>query len=174
MLEEDDALVLRDGRLTLSSRHFWVDTWALDHVAGELDNALRDARPGAALAAFADEMLALYRGPFLPDESEQPSYLACREQMRAKLLRCLGRAARRWEEAGEHGTAVDSYLRCIDADELCEPFYRELMLCHQRRGEHAEALSAYERLRAALSARLKVMPSPETQTLYAGLLAQRG
>jgi ATP/maltotriose-dependent transcriptional regulator MalT/DNA-binding SARP family transcriptional activator len=175
MLEEEDALVLRDGRLTLSPGHFWVDTWALDDLAGELDNALRDPRPGAAAAlrACADEMLALYRGPFLPDESDQPSYLACREQLRAKLLRCLGRAARRWEEAGEHATAVDSYLRCIDADELCEAFYRELMLCHQRRGERAEALSAYERLRAALSARLKVMPSPETQAVYAGLLAQQ-
>jgi DNA-binding SARP family transcriptional activator len=48
------------------------------------------------------------------------------------------------------------------------------MLCYQRRGEHAEALSTYERLRTLLSARLKVMPSPETQAVYANLLAQQG
>ena len=28
--------------------------------------------------------------------------------------------------------AADGYLRCIDADELCEPLYRQLMLCFQR------------------------------------------
>jgi DNA-binding SARP family transcriptional activator len=57
---------------------------------------------------------------------------------------------------------------------LCEAFYRNLMLCYQRRGEHAEALATYERLRTALSTRLKVMPSPETQAVYAGLVSQQG
>jgi DNA-binding SARP family transcriptional activator len=45
------------------------------------------------------------------------------------------------------------------------------MLCYQRRGERAEALSTYERLRTVLSARLKIMPSPETQAIYAALLS---
>ena len=69
--------------------------------------------------------------------------------------------------------AIDCYLRCIDADGLCEAFYRNLMLCYQRRGEQAEALSTYERLRTVLSTRLKIMPSPETQSVYAGLLSQK-
>jgi two-component SAPR family response regulator len=177
MLDADDALTLRDGRLSLNARHFWVDTWALDQLLGELDAALRTARPAGdepSLRALADELHALYRGPFLPDESEQPAYIACREQIRAKLVRCLARLARHWEDAGASDAAVDCYLRCIDADELCEAFYRNLMLAHQRRGEHLEALSAYERLRAVLSARLKVMPSAETQAVYAGLVARQG
>ncbi len=177
ILDEEDALILRDTRLSLDAKLVWVDTWALDQLLAELDGALRDPRPRAAgpvLSALTDEALALYRGPFLPDESEQPSYIACREQIRAKLLRCLTRAARRWEEAGMPEAAIDCYLRCIDADDLCEPFYRNLMLCYQRRGDFVEALSTYERLRAALSARLKVMPSPETQAVYAALLAQQG
>jgi len=175
MLDDDEALILRDTRLSLNPRLCWVDTWALDHLIAELDGALRDppARSaGPDLRALTEEALALYRGPFLPDESEQPSYIACREQIRARLLRCLTRVARRWEEAGTPDAAIDCYLRCIDADGLCEAFYRNLMLCYQRRGEHAEALSTYERLRMVLSTRLKVMPSPETQAVYAGLLAK--
>ena len=114
---------LRDTRLSLDPRRVWVDTWALDQLLSELDGALRDPRPRAAgpvLSALADEALALYRGPFLPDESEQPSFIACREQMRAKLLRCLARVARWWEDNGKPEAAVDCYLRCIDADGLCE------------------------------------------------------
>ncbi|MBI3044607.1 MAG: hypothetical protein HYY78_17455 [Betaproteobacteria bacterium] len=177
ILDEEDALILRDARLSLNPRRFWVDTWALDRLLVELDDALRDPRPDAtapALRALTDEALGLYRGPFLPDESEQPGYIACREQIRAKVLRYLARVVRRLEEAGMPEAAVDCYLRCIDADELCEAFYRNLMLCYQRRGENVEALSTYERLRAALSTRLKVMPAPETQAVYASLLAQQG
>jgi hypothetical protein len=43
------------------------------------------------------------------------------------------------------------------------------MMCHQRRGEIAESLSVYERLRTVLAARLKSLPSPETQAVYAAL-----
>jgi DNA-binding SARP family transcriptional activator len=171
---EDDTLRLRDGRLSLNPSMFWVDTWALDHLLAELDSRLRDgdARAAeAALHALVEETLALYKGPFLPDEAEQPAYIARREQLRARLLRALTRVARRWEESGRSDAAVDCYLRCIDADELCEAFYRNLMLCYQRHGDLAEALATYERLKAVLAARLRSVPSPETQAIHAGLRA---
>jgi ATP/maltotriose-dependent transcriptional regulator MalT/DNA-binding SARP family transcriptional activator len=173
IFEDDDALTLRETRLSLQPKLVWVDAWALDQLLNELDAALREPRARAepVLRSLTEEALALYRGPFLPDESEQPSYIACREQIRGKLLRCLTRVARWWEDNGMPDAAVDCYLRCIDADALCEPFYRNLMLCYQRRGDRAEALATYERLRTALSTRLKVMPSQETQAVYASLLA---
>jgi ATP/maltotriose-dependent transcriptional regulator MalT len=175
IFDDDEAIVLRDTRLSLDPRRVWVDTWALDHLLSELDGVLRDPRSaGPALHALADEALALYRGPFLPDESEQPSYIACREQVRAKLLRALARVARWWEDAGKPEVAADCYSRLLDADELCEAGYRNLMALHQRRGDSAEAIATYERLRSLLSARAKAMPSAETQAIYAGLVAQQG
>ena len=119
--------------------------------------------------ALAAEALALYRGPFLPDESEQPAYIASREQARARLLRSLSRLARQREEAGEGNAAAECYLQLIEADDLFEPPYRYLMQCLQRCGEASEARSAYERLRTVLATRLKVMPSAETQAVYASL-----
>jgi DNA-binding SARP family transcriptional activator len=168
----DDTLRLSDGRLSLNNSAFWLDTWAVDHLLGEIDTCLRadDARGADRdLAALVAEVLALYQGPFLPDESEQPAYMARREQLRARLLRVLTRAARRWEDHDHGDAAVDCYLRCIDADELCEAFYRNLMLCYQRHGEVSEALATYDRLQAVLAARLKSTPSPETQAIRASL-----
>jgi ATP/maltotriose-dependent transcriptional regulator MalT/DNA-binding SARP family transcriptional activator len=172
IFDDDEALTLRETRLSLEPKLVWVDTWALDQLLSELDSALREPRARAepVLRTLAEEALTLYRGPFLPDESEQPSYIACREQIRGKLLRCLTRVTRWWEENGMPEAAIDGYQRCIDADGLCESFYRNLMLCYQRRGERAEALATYERLRMALSTRLKVMPSQETQAVYASLV----
>ena len=174
MLEDDDALVLRDGRLSLNPSLVWVDVWALEQMLEEFDAATRgrEACADEALRRSAIERgLELYRGPFLPDESEQPPYIARREQIRGRLLRFLARIARGWEEADAPAAAVDGYLRFIEADELCEPLYRQLMLCYQRSAAPVEAVAAYERLRTILAARLKAMPSPETQALYASLKA---
>jgi len=169
---DDDALVLRDGRLSLDPSRVWVDTWALAQLLDDFDAALRgsDACADAALRRdTVERALELYRGPFLPDESEQPSYIAHREQVRGRLLRFLARIARGWERAGAPQAAADCYLRFIEVDELSEPLYRQLMLFYQRCGALIDAVAAYERLRTLLSTRMKSMPSPEAQALYASL-----
>jgi ATP/maltotriose-dependent transcriptional regulator MalT/DNA-binding SARP family transcriptional activator len=171
-LGDEDALLLRDGRLSLNRAHVWVDTWALEQLFDDCDVVLRDAsavESEGVRRKLVDQVLAIYRGPFLSDESEQPCFIACREQMRARVSRFLARIARGWEESADGDAAVDCYLRFIEADELYEPFYRQLMLCFQRNGATVDALSTYERLRTILSARVKSMPSPETQALYASL-----
>lgn len=172
LLDDDEAVVLRDGRLSLNRTLVWVDTWAIEQVFDDFDATLRGANQGTmdeVLNGFVEEVLRLYRGPFLPDESEQPSYIACREQIRARLLRFLAHLSRGWEDAGSPALAAEGYLRCIDVDELCEPLYRQLMLCFQRASAPREAIATYERLRSVLSMRMKTMPSPETQALYASL-----
>jgi DNA-binding SARP family transcriptional activator len=172
MLDEDDAVILRDGRLSLNKALVWVDTWALEQLFDDFDATLRGAGRGAAtdvLNDFAEQALSLYRGPFLPDESEQPAYIACREQIRGRFLRFLAHLGRGWEEAGSPARVAEAYLRCIDVDELCEPLYLQLMLCFERAGTPREAIATYEQLRTVLSMRKKTMPSPETQALYASL-----
>jgi DNA-binding SARP family transcriptional activator len=172
LFEDDEALTLRDGRLSLNPALVWLDTWALESALAELDDALRQPgqeRAAPVARALAGEALALYRGPFLPDESEQPSYIASREQARARVLRSLSRVSRQREDAGDGDAAAEFFQQLIEADDLFEAPYRYLMQCLQRRGEASEARSAYERLRTVLSTKLKVMPSAETQAVYAGL-----
>jgi ATP/maltotriose-dependent transcriptional regulator MalT/DNA-binding SARP family transcriptional activator len=170
MLGEEDAVVLRDGRLSLDKSLVWIDAWALEQLFDDFDAAMRggDACADEELRRESVERaLELYRGPFLPDEIEQPSYIAHREQIRSRLLRFLARIASGWEEAGAPKVAIDCYLRFIEADELCEALYRQMMRGCQRGGAAAESVAAYERLRTLLAARMKSMPSPETQALYA-------
>ena len=172
MLDEEEALGLRDGRLSLDPERVWVDTWSLERVLDDFDTALRGAeacKDETLRRESAERALEIYRGPFLSDESEQPAYIACREQVRARLMRFVIRIVRGWEEAGAPRTAVEYLLRFVESDELYEPFHRQLMLCYQRSGAPVEAVGAYERLRTLLAARLKSMPSAETQALYASL-----
>lgn len=169
---DDEALTLRDARLSLNPALVWLDCWALEQTLTELDETLR--MPGAqpapsVLDALAAEAFSLYRGPFLPDESEHPAFLAWREQVRARLLRSLSRLARQRESEGQREAAAECYQRVIEVDDLFEAPYRYLMQCLQRGGEAAEARNAYERLRTVLSTKRKMLPSAETQAIYAGL-----
>ena len=178
LLADDDAVVLADARVSLNPRKFWVDTWALEGVMTDLDRLLREPEgraPPAEIAALTDELFAVYRGPFLADESEQPAYIAFREQVRARLMRCVARVARLWEESARPEAAVDCYIRCVESDPLFEAPYRNLMLCYQRHGDTIEARSTYRRLSTLLSARLKAAPSAETQAVFEALAeAPRG
>jgi len=171
LLGDDDAVLLREGRLGLNPARFWVDAWAFDHLVAEVDACADAAAPASQVRALAGELVTLYRGPFLPDESDQSAYLARREQLRARLLRALGQA---WPSDGkEHAAAeTDAWARCIQADELHEPFHRELMLALHRRGDASRAAAAYQHLCTLLAARLHLQPSPETQAVYQDILAR--
>ena len=171
LLADDEALLLREGRLSLNPALFWLDAWAFDHLVAEVDACADAAAPAVQVRALAAELVTLYRGSFLPDESDQSAYLARREQLRARLLRALGQA---WPaDSKEHAAAeVDAWARCIQADELHEPFHRELMLAMCRRGDTSRAAAAYQHLCALLTARLHLQPSPETQAVYQELLAR--
>ena len=59
-----DALILRDGRLTLDPEQCWVDCWAFTELAGFAVRAMRDGDHDAAWG-YAEEAVPLYRGPFL-------------------------------------------------------------------------------------------------------------
>jgi DNA-binding SARP family transcriptional activator len=169
---DEEALIVRDSRLSLNRSTIWVDIWALEQGVGQLDEALRtlpDARADPGLPPLIERLLSLYRGPFLADESEQPAYIACREQLRARVLRALTRAARCFEQAGLADAAIDCYQRFIEAEPLYEAPYRNLMLCYQRAGDAAEGRAVFERLQTLLAARLKSAPSAETRAVYAAL-----
>ena len=179
LLNDDEALVLRDGRLSLHSGRVWTDVAALEQALSEIEDSTRlpappsaqaPARaPGVSLHASVLQALDLYQGPFLADDLDQPGYIAFREQLRARLLRGVARAARHWEEAGRFDVAADFYLQLMQSDSLFEAPYRNLMLCHQRHGDIGAAREVYERLRFTLSMRLKIMPSAQTQAAFAAL-----
>ena len=174
LLGDDAAVILRDSRLSLNPALVWTDGWALEQTLDDMEHAVRSARPQhppEALPGLVDTAFAVYKGPYLEDESEQPAYIACREQARARLLRCLARVARLWEDAGAHQSAADCLQRLIDADPLFEAPYRHLMLHFKRRGEPMEARAVYERLRGTLAMRLKMLPSADSQAVYAELVA---
>ncbi len=167
LLGTEDALVLREGRLSLSNRHCWVDVWAFARFLGQAEKARKEGKGTEAIRRF-EKALSLYTGPFLQSE-ELTCAASPREKLRSGFLRAVAHLGRCYEDRERWEEAVSCYGKGIEADDLAEELYRRLMVCHIRQGREAEALAVYRRCRKMLSAILGVEPSAETRSIAASL-----
>jgi DNA-binding SARP family transcriptional activator len=163
LLGKDEALELKEGKLTLSDRHCWTDIWAFERLLGDAErNVKKGERKKAAIQL--ETALSLYTGPFLPGE-EAPWAVPMREKMRSRFLRAAEALGRIHEEAGRFEEAMACYREGLETDELAETFHRRLMACLLSLGRMADAALAYEQCRRILKAGLGVEPSRETEAI---------
>jgi LuxR family maltose regulon positive regulatory protein len=169
LLGIDEAILLQDGRVTLNPSYFWLDTWAFERLLSGTDTEHAESprlKMDERLTGIAQDLLQLYRGPFLEDEPNRACYIAFREHLRSRFVQYVGKLARRWEDINQWDRIIDHYERAIEADSLCEGLYRQLMVLYQKRGRTPEAMDVYDRCCKTFSALLSANPSPETTAVY--------
>jgi pentatricopeptide repeat protein len=149
-----EAIRLEDGHLSLNPEVVWTDVQAFEQA---LEIREDDARRLRALE--------LYRGNFLPSDSDAPWTVSIRERLRGKFIYHVSHVGRRLEQEGRWDSAIVWYLRGLDADNLTEEFYQGLIRCHAAEGRPAEAMSVFRRLRQTLSVTLGLKPSAATEAL---------
>jgi ATP/maltotriose-dependent transcriptional regulator MalT/DNA-binding SARP family transcriptional activator len=175
LLRDDDAVVLSEGRMRLSETHVWTDVRplmrALQHVRAQRDEWARGSRTALA-AAVGDigSVLDHYHGRFLPEEGDAPWLIAGREAIAAAVRSALVIADA--VLAGRESERLIAALeRAFAADPTSEDLARALMRAWSARGQHAEAIRVYRRLREMLSVILALPPSRETESLKDDLYA---
>ncbi len=146
----------------------WVDVIAAVDAAQEAERALaKDDVERAQQAAMRAASLA--RHPFLPGETG--AWVEGRrlelEEVRGRALCCLADACLR---SGNAASAAKWAEETIALEPYRETGYRFLMDAHTMAGNRAEALRVYERCRRLLAEELGAFPSPETESIYRGLL----
>ena len=141
----------------------------------EAENAAREAERFLASdeleKANAAAMLAesLLRRPFLPGDDGTWVQGKRRElaEVRARALSTLAETCLR---SGKVQESVRWAEQVIEVEPFRESGYRHLMAAHIAAGNRAEALRVYERCRRLLAEELGAYPSPETESMYRGLL----
>jgi DNA-binding SARP family transcriptional activator len=174
LIGNERVIQLQEGRLTLDTRYCWVDVWAFERILGQVEVAWREGaheKQKEYTIQLAERALDIYKGPFLPGETDQPWTISYRERLRSKFLRTVKRLGLYWEEAGNCEKAVDCYQKGLEVDDLAEEFYQRLIYCYHSLGRRAEALTVYNRCRSTLSMILGVDPSPSTEALCKKLLS---
>ncbi len=174
LLGDDTAVLLQSGELSLSRHHFWLDTWAFEQSA-DAALALCAAGQGAAglgaeqaeeLLRLARQALAHYRGPLLPERTDDAWTIAPRERYRVRLQRLLSTVCEALEPSLGVEAAADLCRHALECEPLSEPICRRLMQTLKSAGRGAEAVEVYQRSRALIRAELKAEPSAATQELY--------
>lgn len=167
-LRAPGALVVFNRKLTLSSRHCWVDCWAVDRLMHRLDAILKSGDPNdAEVATLSARIEHMYQGAFLGSDTPTVWSLSLRERLRSRYLRYITDTGRYWERGGQHARAIECYRKGLETDNLMENFYRQLMHCHLQLGERAEALATYYRCERVLAKLLGIRPCLTTEALRA-------
>jgi LuxR family maltose regulon positive regulatory protein len=169
LLGNDEAIALKDGKLSLNEGICWVDTWAFERAQAKAEKMLGAGGEPASIEADIDaqgeRVLALYPGHFLAGDDEKPWLVGCRQRLASKFLRHVGALGQFWQDRGEPGKAELAYRRAIELDPLAEPMYRRLMSLQAQQGRHPEALETYRSCRHMLSVVLGLQPSAETEAV---------
>lgn len=171
MLGDEDAITLRDGKLSLNAALVFVDTAALDRIAGQLQ-ALTPLQggpePSGPLEDQAEQLLDVYRGPFLYGDEDLECVNRRRDQCRSEFVGAV-LAMTEGLAAADVTRAISVYERAISSDPAAEGLYRGLMSLYSRMGRTTDAASVYQRCCAALATICRRSPSAETVSVHAGL-----
>ena len=169
LIGHPNALDFSSGLAALNWGLCWTDVWAFENLLEEAGNQEKQGRVDRAVD-FTEKGISLYKGMFLPGETEEPWTVSPRERLRRKFLGGIRWLGSHWEEAGEWEKALSCYDRGLQVDDILEEFYQQRMICFHRLGRIAQALDTYERCKRVLSAVLGVKPSPRTEGIRKSLL----
>jgi DNA-binding SARP family transcriptional activator len=140
-----------------------VDSWQLDLLLDEADDAERDSRPAAALVAY-QSTLPLWRGEPFADAPYDDWVVPERARLQARYVAGALRAGELLLAAGSPAEAAAAAERAISADPTAEGAYRLVARSHLARTDAAGARRVLDRCCTALSA-LGLEPDAETRAL---------
>jgi len=170
LLGSADAILVREGTLTLNPRTCWVDAWVFDRMLDNSEFGVQSSAPtsgkmkSAANIAMLEKAFAFYKGPFLA--GEPGSWTApLREKLRYRFLRCIDVVGGHMEQSRQYKGALSLYQRGLEVDDLAESYYQRMMTCYLRLGRHAEALSVYRRCEKTFVS-YGIEPSRTTEFLH--------
>lgn len=177
LLRCDDAIVVNEGRVQLSSTHVWTDIAPLRRAFADLSAASdAHARGGptrtAQATASINAVLSLYKGIYLAEEEGPPWLLAGREAMASGVRHALLSAE--WILQGKADVdLIPALQQALMHDPTSEDLARSLMRAHLRCGQNSEAVGVYRRLRNFLSLVMGLAPSVETEHIRSQALSQK-
>ena len=162
LIGDDQAVVLEGGRLTLSPQRCWIDAWYLETLLNQAEPAVDQETKGHLLGKAVD----IYQGHFgIADHNDAPA-ASYAERIKTRWIRAIISLAKISEASGKIEQAVVVYQKGLQVDDAAEPIYLNLMQALHQCGRQRQALETFHRCRRALSTKLGLMPSAETQALY--------
>jgi len=167
MLGRHNALINREGMLSLNKGVCWLDTWALDRVIHTSSELIKDKSSSVnSIKKHEDLLHQHYPGDFLQAEVQLPIVMQRREKIRSKFRYVLYQLTEYWLGNKSNGEAESCLKKITNTFPEEEKAYRMLMKLFRVQGRFSEAAQNYKTCKQALMIVLNVRPSSETEGEY--------
>jgi DNA-binding SARP family transcriptional activator len=171
---------LSTGYVTLEDGHYrlspavgvWTDVEEFDECC-ERGRRLEKGGNVRAAALEYERAIELYRGDYLIEDLYDDWTMVERERLSNAYMDMLGRLAVYYMETGQYQESIRGCYRVLEKDRCHEDSYRMLMRCYARLGLRGRALEQYRICEKVLGQEYGSSPSPETQSLYMGILEDK-
>jgi len=168
LLGNDDALIIKDGQISLNAHICWVDAWAFERHS-KLTDEIIESGISDSIEQQTATLFNLYYGAFLEREPELTITSVLREKLRSLFLRKVTKISDHWISVGSWDKAVDCCTKALEVEPLAEVLYQNLMLYYMRNNRFSDALASYNRCRSVLQSSLGINPSPDTEEIRSQL-----
>lgn len=140
-----------------------TDIGLFQALAGAGDEHVHHGHVSAAARSYA-RAVALYRGDLCAGDDWRDTIE--RERLRASFLNLLARLAEYHFEECAYADSIEYALRLLVLDPCREDAHRQVMRCHARQGQRAQALRQYRLCEAVLRMEFDAHPEPATTALF--------
>ncbi len=140
LLNHEQAILLKDGKVSLNPECCWSDVWAFEQGLDIAQERITKSNKKEALDAY-QQALSLYKGSFLPDDLDEPWTYHMRERLRGRFIRDLVRCSEQLSQSREPKQAVSLLTQAIEREPLAEPLYRALASTLRTLKRNSEAQS---------------------------------
>lgn len=165
------ALVTQPPGFRLTVGDGQLDVHRFQSLAAAGAAELQAGRPETA-ARLLDQALALWRGPALADVADQAFAQPYAARLEENRLAVIASKLNAELACGRHAAAIGELDQLVDRHPLREEFWSLRILALYRCGRQADALAAYDRLRAVLADELGIDPGPALRELHQRVLRQ--
>jgi DNA-binding SARP family transcriptional activator len=167
----DALIVTRAPGYVLETDQGGIDAARFEALVDQAKGGLVDSAPAEASATLRDA-LALWRGPALAEVAAAPNVGPEAQRLEELRLTALEDRIEADLRCGHHAALIGELQALVQAHPLRERVWGQLMLALYRTGRQAEALRAFQDLRAALADEVGLDPSPTLARLESAILTQ--
>ncbi len=173
---QNEAIINREGQLSLNRNICWIDTWALNASADKLiwlvnkaNSSDDDDSRSKQIVQCYNQLINYYHGDFLQSEEMLPVVMQQRLRKRKKWATALYMVVDYWWKNELFEQAEAGLEALLAGNSLEEKAYRLLMDLYIMRGRYSEAAMVYNNCEKTLKASLNVSPSTATKQVFSKL-----
>ena len=165
----EKTVIAKAGRVSLDRSIVWVDAFAVQRSLVSSDDATDVAQIDSAKI---EQLLSLYRAPFLADDHELGWASPMRNKLHKAILRNLKQTAHKYLLEGDFQRALQIFERCLAWESREEVLYQGALYCQIHLARYVEAETLYQQLSDLFETRLPTNISPRSLQIHAALIAR--